>query len=284
VEHNGWIKLHRKMLHDEKVRVLSLSEHKLWVSAMLIASSHAKILGYLAKEGFLPMSAGEIAEEVGLPKSVVWRGLRRLCELGLLERGPWPFDRRLQVYRVVNFARYQSAIVVPPAARSSEQPAEIVPPAARPVPPAARSAPKKPQVPVQTSPEEVREVKALRLGCTEEEEEDVHPPANSVAGELVLTAEEGPKTREESEKQRLIRKGFEHLTGQPIAKIKNVARFHKSCNRLLSLHGIDWYKAWVDSLRQREEKMPEGCIPEIWFPDAYRTAMETRKRKEAYKR
>ena len=159
MEPTGWIKLWRKSRYDQRVRALSDSEFRLWVNLLMFASNDGRTAGQIVNEvSGEPLSIRAIAAEVGMAQTVVFRGLVRLCELGLCERRPHPFNRQGHIYRIPKFSRYQDTVnrsatgtPVPPG-EQSEKPTvpqtvpESVPPGERfaeqdGVPPGERSLP-----------------------------------------------------------------------------------------------------------------------------------------------
>lgn len=100
---SGWVKLHRRMLRDEKYHSLSPIDRLIFIGCIMIAEYDGEQVGCLMAEG-KPMNLREIGRQLDIPRSSVERGIKRLSTegIGLLKQtasGAW---------KVTNYERYQS--------------------------------------------------------------------------------------------------------------------------------------------------------------------------------
>jgi len=141
---NGWVKIHRKILETE----LTASQFKFFVGAILLAKTLNS-----PSPGLVDLSVRQLADELRMSRSEVWRRERELEEmemLTLLDKG----------FTINNYKYYQtgkgvpptghtkvdnSTTTVPPTGQGKETsvPPEglNVPPTGRSVPPTGRSVP-----------------------------------------------------------------------------------------------------------------------------------------------
>lgn len=127
---DGWVKIHRKILVTE----LTASQFKFFVGAILLAKSPKS-----KDSGLVDLSVRQLADELRMSRSEVWRREKELEAVGmlaLLDKG----------FIINNYDYYQTGKGVPPAGQSADtktpttvpstgqQPEKGVPPTGRSVP------------------------------------------------------------------------------------------------------------------------------------------------------
>jgi len=123
---DGWVKIHRKILVTE----LTASQFKFFVGAILLAKSPKS-----KDSGFVDLSVRQLAAELRMSRSEVWRREKELEAVGMLtilDKG----------FVINNYNYYQIGKGVPPTGHPKDiKTLTTVPPTGRSVPPTGRSVP-----------------------------------------------------------------------------------------------------------------------------------------------
>jgi hypothetical protein len=292
VEPNGWVKLWRKARYDQKVKALSDSAFRLWVNLLMMASTDHKTAGQLLNEATgEALSLRAIANDVGLARSVVERGLKQLCDLGMCERRPLPFNCQGYLYRIPKFGQYQPVANCPaggtPVPQEGQSDEGGVPQTVPETVPVAgrfagqRGVPQEGQLPlIDTANAERTASEDCPAGGTEpsgrsrevEKTSTTTPYAPSSDAEDAVPpkpkrqrrkADAGDTPREEDADQKFIRKAFERLTstGLPTGSLKQYGTVRDWVRK----RGYELAAEWVDQHEQRGKPMPVGTDPWTWF-------------------
>ena len=102
MDDNGWIKLHRKILTDEKIRRLTPVRRWIFITYLLSARHSGKWRGYLLDNAGKPMSTRYLADLAEVDNMSVWRANNHFREIGLLEQNEYGW------LKVKNYDRYQA--------------------------------------------------------------------------------------------------------------------------------------------------------------------------------
>ena len=104
METNGWVKIHRKMFLDDKIRSLSMSKRYLFIGYIAIAQHEGRWRGYLSNELGETLSSRERAGLLWTDHSEIVRADEAFAKLGLIEKTA---GGRI---KIKNYNRYQTKI------------------------------------------------------------------------------------------------------------------------------------------------------------------------------